>query len=366
MKQAKLVYIDFNQVLYKIVIIILTILTVYCLWDWNQIFSVEIGSEDRSAKYIIEGRDQIQEVTKLLKDAKPSLKRLDGSDVYYLKMRSKRKTETIYFNSEGNTMVIDGQGFRVGHKLRQYLCQSVKQINQLSPYGELVPWIQVNQLLEFGIITTVHDLETGKAFKVKRIGGVGHADMEPITETDTKVIKELYGGVWSWKRRAVIIRQNGLKLAASMNGMPHDQDDNPNNGIKGHFCMYFFQSQHPKGKDLAHELMVQKAAGRIKSMLNSVADKELIYIFITALDQGDYSLISQISGGSRSVERLRKKQIISCTIKKIQLINKDQFRVDLQLSYKDGPYNKIKQVDIAINRNHEKSIRIAEAVLQQI
>lgn len=366
MNQAKVVYINFNKVLCNIAIIILVALVAYFLWDWHRVLTIEIGSDNRKSKYTVENVQQIPTIKQLLKDIKPSLKQINRNQAYHLKMYSKRKTQVAYFNSDGTLMQIQGQVFQTGPKLRLFLNKAVKKVNQLSSYGELVSWTEVNQLIPIGTVTTAYDLETGRTFKVKRIGGVGHADMEPVTATDSEVVKELYGGEWSWKRRAVVVRHNGLKLAASMNGMPHDQDDNPNNGIKGHFCIYFFQSKHPKGRDLAHELMIQKAGGGINNLLARVNDQELLHLFITALDQGDGQLLQQFIGDRDTVAVLQKKQIISCTIKKIHPNGADRYRMKLQVSYKNGPYNTFKFVNITLRRNPSSGTQIGNIELQKM
>ncbi|HEX3043857.1 MAG TPA: peptidoglycan-binding protein, partial [Bacillota bacterium] len=78
-----------------------------------------------------------------------------------------------------------------------------------------VPWSIVNQLWKVGSIARVVDLETGKSFQVQRYGGVYHADSEPLTKGDTQTFKEIYGGRWSWSRRAVIFEYNRLYISAS-------------------------------------------------------------------------------------------------------------------------------------------------------
>ena len=68
---------------------------------------------------------------------------------------------------------------------------------------------------------TVIDVETGKSFDVQRRAGSHHADVQPLTRKDTKVMKEIYHGHWSWRRRALLILAENRLLAASMHGMPH-------------------------------------------------------------------------------------------------------------------------------------------------
>ena len=68
---------------------------------------------------------------------------------------------------------------------------------------------------------TIKDVKTGKTFEAVRWSGSNHMDTEPRTSEDTAILKSIYGGSWSWRRRAILILYNGNVYAASMNGMPH-------------------------------------------------------------------------------------------------------------------------------------------------
>ncbi len=72
-------------------------------------------------------------------------------------------------------------------------------------------------------------------------------------------MKMIYGGKWSWKRKAIIIElDNGRRIAASMNGMPHGGGAIRENKFYGHFCIHFKDSKtHVTGNiDMAHQIMV--------------------------------------------------------------------------------------------------------------
>lgn len=143
-----------------------------------------------------------------------------------------------------------------------------KEPSDADTKGEYLDWFkEVQYIYEKGDIATVTDVETGKSFKVKRLYGKNHADSEPLTAEDTKIMKELYGGKWSWNRRAIIltIEHNGVerKIAASMNGMPHGGKSIKNNNFGGHFCIHFKNSRTHSGSrlDKDHQNAVKKAAG---------------------------------------------------------------------------------------------------------
>ena len=130
------------------------------------------------------------------------------------------------------------------------------------PRTELLTWHKVDNLFNIYTTALVTDVNTGKSFTVYRIGGNYHADSEPYTKYDTAVMKEIYGGKWSWDRRAVIVQIYSRRIAASINGMPHGGQKNYQNGFGGHFCIHFLDSKvHYSGiKDADHQAMVKKAA----------------------------------------------------------------------------------------------------------
>lgn len=109
---------------------------------------------------------------------------------------------------------------------------------------------------------TVTDIQTGITFQVYRYGGTNHADVEPVTAADTAKLKQVYGGQWSWSRRAVIVYANGRVFAGSMNGMPHGGQDIYNNNFDGQFCIHFLNSRtHGTNRvDAAHQAAIRQAA----------------------------------------------------------------------------------------------------------
>lgn len=125
-----------------------------------------------------------------------------------------------------------------------------------------VPWSIVDQLWKKGEIARIIDVDTGKSLRVKRLYGHFHADIEPLTKYDTRILKEIYGGRWSWSRRAVIVRIHNLNLAASINGMPHGGQSIRDNDFPGQFCAHFLGSRVHQGSrvDPEHQAMISKAA----------------------------------------------------------------------------------------------------------
>lgn len=126
---------------------------------------------------------------------------------------------------------------------------------------QAIAWSTVNQLWKKEEIAKIIDLETGKSFQAKRLYGYYHADVEPLTKEDTEIMKEIYGGKWSWERRAVVVQLKNLYIAASINGMPHGGQSIYDNGFDGQFCVHFLGSRvHQTGRvDRDHHEMIEKA-----------------------------------------------------------------------------------------------------------
>lgn len=128
---------------------------------------------------------------------------------------------------------------------------------------QAIPWSIVNQLWRNGEVARILDLETGKSFQAKRLYGYYHADVEPLTKEDTKIMKEIYGGKWSWDRRAVVAQIRNLYIAASINGMPHGGQSIYNNDFQGQFCAHFLGSRvhQSGGVDQTHHAKIEQANG---------------------------------------------------------------------------------------------------------
>lgn len=165
---------------------------------------------------------------------------------------------------------------------------SEKTIDAEVTYGELLDWwSEVDSIFYRGAEAKVIDLWTGKSFNIMRTYGRNHADCETLTADDTKIMKEIWGGTWSWNRRPVIAITGEKRIAASMAGMPHAGLDNKpanvtvsgrstgygtginldtikDNNMNGHFDVHFLNSRtHCTNKvDSAHQKMVKQAAGK--------------------------------------------------------------------------------------------------------
>lgn len=126
-------------------------------------------------------------------------------------------------------------------------------------------WETVQFEFAKGEVATIFDVATGKSFKVQRYSGHNHADCEPLSAEDTAIMRDIYGGKWSWARRAIWVTVDGTTYAASMNGNPHGGDEAriDGNGFSGHFCVHFKDSYgHGSGaEDPDHQQMISSAYG---------------------------------------------------------------------------------------------------------
>lgn len=131
-------------------------------------------------------------------------------------------------------------------------------------YGELVSWWTVDSLFPRGSTAVLQDWETGKQFSIYRLFGANHADCEPLTAQDSQIMKECFGGQWSWERRPAILLIGGRAIACSMAGMPHGtSQDIYGNDFDGHFDLHFLHSR-THGTDVVdpgHQAAVYRAAG---------------------------------------------------------------------------------------------------------
>ncbi|MBE0478147.1 LysM peptidoglycan-binding domain-containing protein [Candidatus Aerophobetes bacterium] len=123
-------------------------------------------------------------------------------------------------------------------------------------------WRDVDRLFPRGAGAILTDVETGLSFRIRRYDGSNHADVEPLTRQDTQVLRRIYGGNWSWERRAVIVHLNGLQVAGSIHGYPHGGQSILDNVFNGHICLHFRASRLHEGNALCprHQAQIRKAA----------------------------------------------------------------------------------------------------------
>jgi len=205
---------------------------------------------------------------------------------------------------------------------------------------EIQNWEAVNKSLPKYSKFTVVDVESGKSFDVQRRAGSRHADVQPLTREDTKIMKEIYDGNWSWRRRAVLILAHDRLIPASMHGMPHGAGS-LQNGFPGHFCIHFLGSTtHRTGKsDINHHVMILKAAGRIDEYMNNLPPSQLLSVLFVTIKNGDKGLAENIA--------ISNKKNIKKELKKIEKIEAIQWAL-LQTKETD-PYTIATEIPVKVN-----------------
>ena len=164
--------------------------------------------------------------------------------------------------------------------------RAVPKTSRGSGNSLLVPWFgKAEKIFKKGSVATVTDVATGLTYRIKRVTGYNHADCETLTAEDTKILKRIYGGKWSWERRAIIVNVNGVEMAASIAAMPHaGREDQPfakvvnnrsggygrgdnldgvkNNGMSGVVDVHFYKSKtHASNRiDGKHQNRILQAA----------------------------------------------------------------------------------------------------------
>jgi hypothetical protein len=205
-----------------------------------------------------------------------------------------------------------GKKYAVDHQLNIYDVKSNRAIlelpakasKQLSKdmkklygmhYGDLITWNEANNKLPRYSIFDVLDLDTGLTFRVQRRAGSYHADVQPLTRDDTKIMKEIYRGTWSWDRRAILILSEDDKYAASMHGMPHGKGA-LKNGFPGHFCIHFQDSITHKSRkmDHAHSIMIKKAAGEWLDHTEKLSPSEIVDATVLSIHQHDWFILASV------------------------------------------------------------------------
>jgi len=137
---------------------------------------------------------------------------------------------------------------------------------QLYNWWTNTKYIPVNVKLQFT------DVRTGRVFYMASFSNGNHADVEPVTADDTRIMYELWGNKWSWNTRPVWVTwtKDGVthSVAGSLNGMPHAGQTNTTNNMDGQVCLHLYQSRtHNTNKvDASHQASVMEAYNAAKAL----------------------------------------------------------------------------------------------------
>lgn len=208
-----------------------------------------------------------------------------------------RLSRRIYVTTGGE--VTDARGLVLDGPRLARLAREMGDAHDRSFFGEPLAWPEVAPFFPIGGTAVVRDIETGVRFSVRRHRGDSHADVEPLSLSDTEKLRRVYDGQWSWRRRAVVITVAGRKVAGSMNGMPHGWGDIFDNQFLGHFCIHFKGSRvHTTWRqDPGHQLMVLKSSGRLAFELDHAAPDRLVYWVLAAIHQHETATLTHATTG---------------------------------------------------------------------
>ncbi|WP_161568371.1 stalk domain-containing protein [Anaerobacillus alkaliphilus] len=125
-------------------------------------------------------------------------------------------------------------------------------------HGELLDWwTEARYVFPTGKVATITDFQTGRQFQVRHTMGGNHADSEPLTARDAQIMREIWGGSYSWTPRAIIVEVDGRRLAAAMHSFPHGDQVIRDNNYNGHFCIHFLNSLRHSDSLVQDSMQVQ-------------------------------------------------------------------------------------------------------------
>ena len=86
---------------------------------------------------------------------------------------------------------------------------------------------------------TIYDPESGLAYQVHMFSYGKHAEIEPLTANDTKIMYEIFGGqTWNPKPVWVIFADGTIRIATT-HSVPHQVQHRTDNNFPGHSCLHF-------------------------------------------------------------------------------------------------------------------------------
>lgn len=361
-RKSHIVYIDARWLVLKVVVVVLLAVALTTYLKWTRVTLLEFESKDLAASWRVSDPQVIRQVCRALSQtttAKGSRPRTGGIT---MRLTSQWETREYTFTEPG--FIFDRKKARLlntPESLKGILQLAVGQLRKRSPFGDLVEWEEAGKLFPVGGEARVTDLDSGRKFSVRRTGGYSHADVEPLTGRDTATIKLLYGGMWSWKRRAVVVETGGRKIAASLTGMPQGKGELKNDDCNGSIDLYFSGRITEKSSNLAHLMMIWKAAGKTREKLRGLSPGETLLVLFTALDQRDLKTLEQVVNPAGSIDRTMIQDVIGVTITGMRKQAELTYQITVLVSLQNGPYNQSRQVQVRLSRDQDLEIYRADA-----
>ena len=149
------------------------------------------------------------------------------------------------------------QGYMYARYLRELNTAGGAAIDTVGQ-AEMLEWSVVRDIIPRNTPITIIDVHTGLSYQVISFSHGSHADVFPVTPEDTEIMRQVFGGRWTWTPRPILVVVGERTFAASMSGMPHGGGGNRGNNMNGHVCIHFLGSRTHNG-NRSHERDHQNA-----------------------------------------------------------------------------------------------------------
>ena len=170
-----------------------------------------------------------------------------------------RRVEVIDFR-DGVWFAVDYDGRR-GYMYARYLREFDAAASAAVGQVEKLEWSVAREVIPRNTPITIIDVHTGLSYQVISFSHGSHADVFPVTPEDTEIMRQAFGGRWTWTPRPILVVVGDRTIAASMSGMPHGGGVNRGNNMNGHVCVHFLNSRTHNG-NRRHENDHQNAVRR--------------------------------------------------------------------------------------------------------
>ncbi len=121
---------------------------------------------------------------------------------------------------------------------------STSSVKLLHWFREIKPTVRSGQTVK------VFDPATNLQWTLRFYSLGRHADSEPLTETDTKIMFKAFGNKNTWTPKPVYVQlPSGVWTLATMHNVPHLSGSIQNNGFDGHLCVHFLRDMDECSKN---------------------------------------------------------------------------------------------------------------------